>query len=383
MKKIMIISLSNLANEPRVYRQIRLLRDKYEISTVGFKKNGLENGTFYRVRVEKNILLRVIYWFMLIFKMFEKAYWLRYKKKGYNRLLKLLSNKKFDLIIAHDINTLPLAFRISNGAKILFDAHEYHIGRFNDLFLWRMILQNREKYFCDKYLKHCDKVITVCDSIANEYSKNFDIVPEIITNATDYVDLKPSQVNKKSVKLIYHGRAFSSRKIENVINTMKYLDERYSLDLMLVNNHSKNEIIYTNKLKCLAKGKKINFLKPVLMKEIVKQTNKYDIGIFILEPTSESYNFALPNKFFEFIQARLAIAIGPSPEMAKIVKKYDLGIVTNDFNPKTMARELNNLTEDKIMYYKNQAYKIAYEMSSAKEMEKLDDIITKLLQENK
>jgi hypothetical protein len=31
---------------------------------------------------------------------------------------------------------------------------------------------------------------------------------------------------------------------------------------------------------------------------------------------------ALPNKFFEFIQARLAVAIWPSPEMSKITKTF-------------------------------------------------------------
>ena len=57
------------------------------------------------------------------------------------------------------------------------------------------------------------------------------------------------------------------------------------------------------------------------MHEIVDTIAEYDIGLFILSPINFNYYHALPNKLFEFIQARLAIAVSPSPEMARIVHR--------------------------------------------------------------
>ena len=89
--------------------------------------------------------------------------------------------------------------------------------------------------------------------------------------------------------------------------------------------------------------------------------------------------YALPNKFFEFIQARLAIAIGPSPEMARLVKQYNLGIVSQDFTPKSMAESLNSLTKEQIRQYKENANQTAKILNAEREGEKLLRILEEVL----
>jgi hypothetical protein len=66
-------------------------------------------------------------------------------------------------------------------------------------------------------------------------------------------------------------------------------------------------------------------------------------------------HLALPNKFFEFVQARLAIVVGPSPEMAKIVNQYGLGLVSNSFDAKVIANLINSMTTEVVegMKYKS------------------------------
>ena len=218
-------------------------------------------------------------------------------------------------------------------------------------------------------------MITVSDGIAKEYNKNFNIKPEVITNACDYVALEPSPMDDQQITLIHHGVTIHSRKLEIMIEMMDCLDKRFTLYLMLVNTDSN----YLKRLKKLAEGiGNIRFLEPVYMEEIVKTINQYDIGIFVLPLTNLNYKYALPNKLFEFIQARLAVAIGPSPEMATIVKQYDLGIVAEDFRPETVANELNKLTKDKIEYYKCQSDNAAYELSSERNRQKFESLIAEL-----
>ncbi|MGD9595228.1 MAG: capsular biosynthesis protein, partial [Wolinella sp.] len=63
-------------------------------------------------------------------------------------------------------------------------------------------------------------------------------------------------------------------------------------------------------------------------------------------------------------------AIGPSPEMARIVQKENLGIISQDFTPLSMARALNQLTHEEILAYKQNADRAA-KIYNAKENEKI------------
>ena len=161
-----------------------------------------------------------------------------------------------------------------------------------------------------------------------------------------------------------------------MIKTMDYLDPRFELNLMLVPTDKR----YFNKLQKMAdKRKNIRILPPVSLKDIVGTLNRYDIGLYLLAPTNFNNLFALPNKFFEFIQARLCIAISPSPEMAKIVRKYELGVVGEDFSPASLAKKISDLTPEDIWYFKNQTHKYARELSAEKENEKLLKIVKRLI----
>ena len=178
------------------------------------------------------------------------------------------------------------------------------------------------------------------------------------------------------IRLIYHGGAVVSRRIDLMIEMMNHLDDSYSLDLILVGS----PVEYENELKKMAQSNKnITFLSPVDIEQIPVFTNSYDIGVFLLPPTNFNYANALPNKFFEFLQARLAIAIGPSPEMELLVKRYDLGIVANDFTAASMANAIKSVGREKLYYYKTQCNKYAKELSIESNMEKIREEVDKLV----
>ena len=161
-----------------------------------------------------------------------------------------------------------------------------------------------------------------------------------------------------------------------MIEVMDYLGDKYQLDLMLVANRS--DWFYFKKLKKMIKKRKnVRLVSPVPFDRIIPQLNGYDIGFFLLPPTNTSLKYALPNKFFEFIQARVAVVVGPSPEMARIVKKYNLGLVTQDFIPKNVAAEIRSLSSEAIFNYKKQTDLAAFRFSFENESRKLLEIINK------
>ena len=98
------------------------------------------------------------------------------------------------------------------------------------------------------------------------------------------------------------------------------------------------------------------------MRELASLANGYDIGLYLLPPTNFNHRYALPNKFFEFIQGRLAVAIGPSPEMAAIVRHYGCGVVAPTFEPESLAAELNALDAAAIAGFKHASHRAAAEL---------------------
>jgi hypothetical protein len=89
-----------------------------------------------------------------------------------------------------------------------------------------------------------------------------------------------------------------------------------------------------------------------------------------LAPTNFNNKYALPNKLFEFIQGRLAICIAPSPEMVRIVKEFDLGVVAQDFSAESMGAAIKTLTTEKIDHFKARSAEHAYELSAERNRER-------------
>ncbi|HIH97154.1 MAG TPA: glycosyltransferase family 4 protein [Thermoplasmata archaeon] len=289
-----------------------------------------------------------------------------------------LNRIHFDLIIAHDPFTLKTALQLSKkmDAKVLHDAHEYTPRQYEDQCFQRVILLKIWDYICSKYMPHADATITVCQGIADEYKRNYGVHCEVINNAPFFNKLAPSPIENHSIKIIHHGAVHPSRRSEDMIHLMNILDERFHLDFMLMNNGSQ---YYKKILSMGQENPRISFRDPVPMPDIPKEINHYDIGLFLLSPDTFSYRMALPNKLFEFIQGRLAVAIWPSPEMAKIVNEYKCGIVSGDFTIESIAKQLNSLSTKDIEKYKMNSHKAAGYLCAEKNKDMLLNIVEKLL----
>jgi len=386
MKTILIISYSPLHTDPRILRQIKALKQNYKILTVGYTP--LNDDTIIHYPVKRHIgkklsLIQKIHLLLSILLNYNK-----YEKIFLKKILDLeniLSQDILipDVIIANDWNGLYIASALKSKhswqAKIYFDAHEYSPKEFDNSIKWRLTSQSIIINALRKCKADINIMSTVCDGIAREYEKFFnfpDGFVRIITNATEYNSaLKPNVIGGGGylIRLIHHGGAIKARKLELMIKMMRYLDpDKYELTFMLVRSDPE---YYNHLVQISKKYKNIRFIEPVNFSEIPKTLNDYDLGIFLILPEIFNYKYALPNKLFEFIQARLAIVIGPSIEMVKIVSRYNLGVHSKDFTPKSLAKTIIQLTPEKIMEYKKNSDKHAKELSAEDNMNKIKEII--------
>jgi glycosyltransferase involved in cell wall biosynthesis len=287
----------------------------------------------------------------------------------------------WDLIVANDADMLPLAFRLATPrTQILFDAHEYAPREFEDRLYWRLFHQAHKTWLCATFAPRVHGFTTVCDGIADEYARVFAVPrPFVIPNAPPRQPGAPRPTPPDRIRLVHHGLASRSRKIELMIDLLRHLDRRFTLDLMLV----ASEPGYLEELRRRAgDDPRIRFRAPVPTSEIVAATRDYDVGLFLLPPTNLNYRFALPNKFFEFLQARLAVAIGPSPEMARLVHAHGVGIVADDFDPRSLAWQLESLDAPAIDRLKQAAHVAADHLCWENLQVTLRTLVEKLLSES-
>lgn len=107
--------------------------------------------------------------------------------------------------------------------------------------------------------------------------------------------------------------------------------------------------------------------------------NEYDIGLSYIYPSNINYLYCLPNKLFEYIQARLAILASPNPEMAKIVNEHNLGLVCKNYEPEELAKFLELFNKQNIMLFKQNSDKASKLLNFENESKILLNLINSLL----
>ncbi len=358
MKRVFILSFSAIRSDPRVMRQIRLLERKYRVTVSGFGPRPDADIEFVEIAKPRVGFPQKAMWaFKLFSGLFDSYYWnLPQVRNGFTAI----QGRSFDLLIANDIAALPLALRLAGTAPVLVDAHEYSPREFDDKWLWRLLFAPYHEALCSRYLPQAAAMTTVCQGIADEYAKEYGVTASVVFNAPVEQGLAPSPGLPGRIRLIHHGSAIRSRHLGVMVETMRHLGERFTLDFMLV----ETDPVYMAELREMAReDRRVRFVEPVAMPEICRHLNRYDVGIYLLPPVNFNHEHALPNKFFEFIQARLAVAIGPSAEMARIVEEYSLGVVADSFRPEALAAALDQLTDESIRGYKLAADRAARELN--------------------
>src|SRR6218665_1238862 len=121
--KILVLSFSHLKSDPRVKRQIRFLADKVQVTCGGYSDPEITNAEYVDLNAKKSRIVFLLRLWLLAFRCYELYYWTLPEIK---KTLQQLSGRTFDIIIANDVDMLPVALKLAGkNTKVIFDAHEY------------------------------------------------------------------------------------------------------------------------------------------------------------------------------------------------------------------------------------------------------------------
>ena len=363
MQEIIIFTNRTLHNAPRIIRQIDFLKDEYKIHTVGYTSPTIKLESFTNIKeFEPAFVIRGM--LKILRTLFNSPFLLKYNKSKENKINQFVNIIKPKLVFVHDAENLQYFANIKHlyDFKLIFNAHEYYPLEFNERKNWENTWQIYFETIYKKYLPKTDLMINVCESIRQKCLLEFNKDSILIPNAAFYSDISiKNNFKNGEIKIIHHGVALEGRKIEWMIDAVRNAGEKYHLTLMLSNVGSD----YYKKLeKLIATISNIELTPPVSFNEIVPSINKYDIGLYLLPPSNFNNSVALPNKIFEFIQAKLCVLIGPAIEMEKLVYENNIGLVASENSPEAITKCLLKLDERKILMYKENSARCAKKLSA-------------------
>lgn len=357
-KTVLLVSFSPLRRDPRVLRQLRLLRGDYRVSTCGF--GSAPDG----VEEHFEIPLTESGWWPKDLK-FAGAYLAARSFKAFHRheprvkaALGAVPSGRFDVIIANDLNTVALALMLRPRCGVHADLHEWEPRVPGAGLKWRMMGHPYARWQLNQ-LKRVASVTTVAPGIAEAYEREYGVRAGVVTNAADYVDLEPTDVGTP-LRLIHSGGSNPGRRLDLLIDAMRGVKDS-TLELMLM---STGEGTIEALKAHAADVPNVSFRDPVPYADLVRTLNDYDVGVFLLPPTSFNNEMALPNKIFEFVQARLGVVVGPSPEIGRLVRQHDVGVVADDFTPEALRAAIEGLTPDAVRQYKKNSQVAAKPLAS-------------------
>jgi hypothetical protein len=364
--RLLVLTFTPIMSEPRALKQIWRLKDEYQLTTAGFGPAPVDGVSHIELDANpaNNGLLRLPGGYPLLLALRQHRYLASHMPKPADAY-KRLSGHEWDIIIAHDVPTIALANRLQPRLGVLSDLHEYAPRQNEHSFLWRQLIAPHFRWLIRNEVSQAKEVTTVSQGIVDEYQREFGLSTELVINATPFREAAPS-ATEEPIRLVHSGIPGRQRKLDVMIEGVRASSADITLDLFLMPTDPE----HLEELRRIAgDDPRITFRDPVPYLQLVDKLAEYDLGISLIPPTTFNLEWCLPNKFFDFIQARLGVITGPSPEMVRFVNQYQLGAITEDFSPQAFTRVLDSLTPEQVRAWKNASNNAAEEVSAEQQVE--------------
>ncbi len=369
LQRIVVSVINDLVTDQRVHKICTALFDMgFEVVLIGRKLPHSKPID----RNYKTIRMRLL---------FRKKF-LFYVEYHFRLFIKLFFIRK-DILLANDLDTLLPNFLISKlfGKKLVYDSHELftEIAELNNRPTIRKVWLTVE----ESIFPTLKNVYTVNDSIAVFYQKKYAVAVSVIKNIAPVLTNKTIDVAlAKKIKgnqkmLILQGSGINmERGAEEAIQMMLYLEDTI---LYIIGGGD----IFEN-LKELANTLNLHgkvYIKDKMpYEELMEYTKIADLGLSLDKGTNLNYEYSLPNKIFDYIQAQIPVLASNRKEVAKLVNSENIGLVIDSHKPKALADAVKRIFADTAQYatWKKNLQNAANRYHWEKEREKLNVIYQNL-----
>lgn len=331
VKRAIICSTSNFATDYRIHKlRETLVSMGYEVELLGRRHPKEE-----RVESEGVRYMRLLTWHSAIF----------YAEFNVRLMWRLLWGKRVDLVVSIDLDTLlgcQMAARM-RGERLLWDSHELfpevpeiaNKPRVKKVWWWVQDV-------CMRRLRKGDVTMTVCKTIADilgeRYGREFLVVRNVPMGTRKVCEKK----REGAFTLLYQGAVNVGRGIEETIGALGMLE---GVRLVIVGGGD-----VMDEVKALVKEKgvedRVDIVGRVPFTALPEYMADADMGLALFKDMSLNYRYALPNRVFDFIHARLPILGSKLPEIERIVEGEDVGVCIETLTAESIAEAVRRVISE-------------------------------------
>ncbi|MGN6161481.1 MAG: hypothetical protein ACTHOG_07205 [Marmoricola sp.] len=360
--RILCISFSDIRADARVIRQLEVLRQHGEVTTLGY--GSAPDGVDEHLTIDA-ALPSLPQTPLGVIKLALRRYRsVELDAPAVRAAATALAGREFDVIVANEARSLPLAVRVRGSARVWCDLHEWAPEERSHVLPWRLLVAPFMAWVCRTYLPQVDAATAVNGSIAALYDEAFGVRPEVVRNAIAFQpDLAPSAGPDGVIRLVHSGAAVPGRNLEQLIDAVDLLEGRFSLDLYLVRARE-GGAFWRSLVDRVEASPFATLHDPVPPADLPRTLNPYDLGVFLLPPHTPNHRLMLPNKFFDFVQARIGVVFSTAVETDRLIQDYGLGVGVPGFEGADLAEALRDVSEEQVRGYKLASDRAARELSS-------------------
>jgi len=283
------------------------------------------------------------------------------------------------VVHAHDVDALPIGWAISAicGSHLIYDAHELwadpaHAAVMPKWLFWglRQIEKNLSR--------RADDCITVSSSIANHMTASYNLrhvhvvrnVPERWVIASKMLLRESLGIPTDTTVILYQG-AIGGEGVYTLAKAFRKVSGNAVL-VYLGNGPATPEL----QIQLSDLGERVRFHPFVKSEDLPLYSSDADIGVHPMADGYLNHQWALPNKFFEYIQAGLALVVSDLPEMRRVVDEFAVGKTVPAGDTDALAAVLQSLVDDNktIDQFKLHSRHAAEHLNWGIEKQQLDDI---------
>jgi glycosyltransferase involved in cell wall biosynthesis len=282
-----------------------------------------------------------------------------------------------DLYIANDWPMLPLAVTLARrfGGRCLYDSHELAVAEYSDSRKWRLFSRPYVRAIESRCIAGAAAVLTVSDGIADRLQRQYGLAvrPTVIRNMPSFCEPAPRRFEDGKIRALYHGLLAPGRGLEQLVRSVEHWRPQFGLTI-----RGPGTAAYLDRLRGIATAagtaRRIEFAVPVPLERVIEEAAKADIGIVAMPGDTPNNALALPNKFFDYIMAGLALCVTNLPEMASIVQHHDLGRVAAGSDAPAIAAAVNAFSPELVERYRANARLAAREFNWEREGARLVEL---------
>ncbi len=298
------------------------------------------------------------------------------------RLFWFLLFRKASILVSNDLDTLLPNVLVSRlkGKKLVYDSHEFFtevpelVQRPKVQGIWKRI-----ERFCVPKVK---MAITVNHSIKEKYETLYKVPFKVVRNVSpkfvpDIIKSKKELGLPEKSILIMQGAGLNvDRGVDLIIEAMPFVNHAV---LAIVGD---GDVIPEMKLlvKNLGLEEKVLFFGKRPYVELMQFTANATLGLSFDQPTNPNYQFSLPNKIFDYIHASVPVLCSDVVEVKRIVEAYKLGEVVYDYQPESLAAQIEHILSNKdlLTEWKGNCLKASALEHWDKEVQQLEEFYPKV-----